>query len=274
MNLFRKASESLKDKHKVHLQVEQLDERLVPAVTASVNNAGVLVVTGDSLSNSIRIEGVGLSGDVRVFADGQYVNIASGGSYYASVRPVGIEIYGRANNDTIWTDSLGNFQGNILMSGDAGNDLLSMAYATSYGQSVLIGDGGSDILVGGRHTDALMGLAGRDLLIGGKGADHLYGGDEQDLLMPGDTKFNLDRPALRQIRSFWARTDLTYSERVKGLVHATNGYTGRRVNASTVYTDSDRDEMYGEAGMDCFFSDFSQDIVRDTSGTGEWLLFI
>lgn len=39
MSLFRKAlvSESLKNKHKVHLQVEQLDERLVPAVTLSTN---------------------------------------------------------------------------------------------------------------------------------------------------------------------------------------------------------------------------------------------
>lgn len=277
MSLFRRArgSASLKNKHKVQLQVEQLDERLVPTVTASLNNAGVLVVNGDGQNNAIRIERVGFGsfGAFRVFADGHYVNIAYGGTYYSDMDADSVEVYGLGGNDTIWTSDF-SFSGDILISGGVGNDLLSMAHATSYHESTLIGGGGSDILVGGRFTDHLNGNAGRDVLIGGRGADHLYGGGDQDLLMPGSTDFDRDRPALRQIRSFWANTTLTYSQRVNGLLFGINGYTGRHVDSSTVHTDSHRDEMFGDAGTDCFYSDFGQDDVRDTGGTGERLISI
>lgn len=276
MNLFRNAkiSESLKDKRKVHLQVEQLDERLVPAVTASLNNFGALVVNGDSQNNAITIERVGSTGSVQVFADGHYVNIAVNGSYRQSVGADNIEIYGLGGNDTISTDSLGSFQGYVLMDGGAGNDLLSMANAASYWESTLIGGSGNDILVGGRYIDHLNGGKGRDVLIGGWGADSLYGGDGEDLLMPGMTNFDFDMPTLRQISSFWGRTDLTCSQRVNGLLYGMNGYTGRHVDDSTVHTDFNKDTMYGDADMDCFYTDFSQDDVRDTGGTGEWLISV
>ncbi|MBM4071694.1 MAG: calcium-binding protein [Planctomycetes bacterium] len=274
MNLFRNASglKPLKDKHKVNLQVERLDERLVPTVTATMNvDTGVLIVNGDGGDNNIKIERAGPSGLVRVLADGQYVNVLmSRGPARRNVNPNAIEISGNGGNDTLWTDGIGGSWLDITMSGGRGDDLLSVARA-NYHESMLIGGTGNDILVGGRSTDHLNGNAGRDILIGGRGADFLYGGTGQDFLMPAYTDFDLDMRALRQIRDYWARTDLNYNQRVNGLLNSTAGYTGRRVNDSTVHTDSHRDEMFGDADRDRFYSDFSQDDVRDTGGTRERL---
>ncbi len=252
------------------LAVESLETRLMMSVTASYDN-GALVVNGDGQNNYIRIENGGYLGGVRVFADGQYINIAYGEFSELSISPLAIEIYGSGGNDTLWTDSIYNFRGEVLMDGGDGNDLLSMAHAANYRESMLIGGSGRDILVGGRHTDRLHGNAGRDVLIGGRGADFLYGGDAEDLLVPGYTNFDLDMVALREIRAFWARTDLSYAQRVDSLLYGRNGYTGNALNESTVHTDSHRDEMFGDAALDCFFSDFGQDDVRDTGGTGERL---
>lgn len=262
-------------RNKVQLQVEQLDERLVPSVTAALNSAGVLVVTGDGQNNAIRIErpGFGGFGSFQVTADGQRVNIAFEGNYYSSMDADNVEVYGLGGNDTIWTDSLAGFGGSVLMSGGIGNDLLSMTHAIDYRDSTLIGGAGSDILVGGRLTDYLNGNGGRDVLIGRQGTDHLYGGGEQDLLIPNFTDYDFDRPALRQIRSFWARTDLTYSQRVNGLRFSTNGYTGGRVDASTVHSDVVHDEMFGDAETDCFFIRVNQDDARDRVAA-EWLIAI
>lgn len=268
MNLFRKtkASGALKDKHKVHLQVEQLDERLVPTVTASVTNAGVLVVTGDALSNHIRIErpGFGGFGSFEVYSNGHRINIEFQGRYFSSMDADSVEVYGLDGNDTIETGSLSGFGGNVLMSGGAGNDLLSMANAGWYHESTLNGGVGSDILVGGYKTDHLNGNSGRDVLIGGAGADVLHGGTGQDLLIAGYTDYDQDAVELSLLRSYWSRgLDSAYNQRVDGIRFGSNGFAGSRWNSATVHTDSQHDDLYGDDGLDCFYRHFSQDTIHD-----------
>lgn len=200
--------------------------------------------------------------------NGRRVNIAWQGRYYSSFSADAVEVYGQGGTDTL-TANLRSFQGTVLMSGGAGNDLLSVN-GDDYWESTLMGGSGRDVLVGGRWTDRLNGGSGQDVLIGGMGADFLYGGDNDDLLIPGYTGLDSNLPALRQIRNYWSN-GLSYNQRVEGLLYGRNGYVGSPLNQLIVHTDLDRDEMWGDAGMDRFYSHYGQDDVRDTGGTGERL---
>ncbi len=72
-------------------------------------------------------------------------------------------------NDTYMSDAVG---GGILISGNAGNDVLG-------------GGAGSDTIYGGDNDDLISGLGGNDTLDGGDGNDEIWGGAGNDTLIGG-----------------------------------------------------------------------------------------
>jgi hypothetical protein len=111
------------------------------------------------------------------------------------------------------------------------------------------GGSGNDILVGDAGNNVLKGGAGRDLLIGGLGADTLDGGADDDLLIGGVTAFDANTAALSAILAEWARTDLTYTQRVAHLRNG-GGLNGvNKLNDTTVGDDSAADMLTGGSGL-------------------------
>lgn len=145
---------------------------------------------------------------------------------------------------------------NNRLSGGPGNDIL----IGGPGKDILHGDDGNDALIGDGGNDRLFGGVGRDLLIGGDGKDRLYGGDDDDILIDGTTSHDANVVALAMIMQDWSRTDLTYTQRIDRLRYG-NLDEGRPVldisstsPEQTVYHDSAKDRLVGEAGRDWFFA--------------------
>lgn len=188
--------------------VEQLEDRVTPAVTATFV-AGVLVVVGDAADNNIVVSAAD-NGALQVTEDGATVPIRAffrrpvlantalvvvfgqGGDDAIAADPslgtVPAAFYGGPGNDTL----LAGHQGNSLLSGDGGNDTLQGggghdALFGGAGVDDLRGGEGHDLLSGGADDDALNGEGGRDLLLGGFGDDKLDGGQDGavDVLVGG-----------------------------------------------------------------------------------------
>jgi Ca2+-binding RTX toxin-like protein len=151
---------------------------------------------------------------------------------------------------------------------------------------VLLGrDGQSNVLVGGAGADELRGGTGRDLLIGGLGADTLRGAGGDDILIGGrayDFPTSANLTALGLVMDEWG-SGRTYSQRVynlsngsaaKGLDNSTyasraNGTTYLLVGPSAVSDDGAADQLYGDTGVDWFFTKTSggnKDTVNSETG--------
>jgi Ca2+-binding RTX toxin-like protein len=142
--------------------LEQLDDRIVPAVTASFSaTTGVLTVTGDAQDNTITIAR-DATGTITV--NGGAVAVQGGKATTANTTL--IQVFGQDGNDQI--------------SIDESNGALPVAN--------LFGGAGNDTLKGGAGADLLSGGDGNDTLIGGRGADMLLGGSGDDVFIwnPGD----------------------------------------------------------------------------------------
>jgi Ca2+-binding RTX toxin-like protein len=160
--------------------VEPLDERILPAVTATFSpGAGTLSVFGDAQDNTITI-----SRDVagRILVNGGAVNVLGGTPTVANVSL--IQAFGQAGNDTITLDETNGALPKANLFGGAGNDILT----GGSGADQLFGQAGNDTLLGKGGNDILFGGAGDDMLIGGAGNDQVFGeaGDDQMIWNPGD----------------------------------------------------------------------------------------
>src|ERR1700722_9700136 len=136
--------------------LEQLEDRLVPAVTATfVPNAGTLVVLGDAANNQIVV-----SRDVagHILVNGGAVSARGAAPTVANTSL--IQVFGQAGNDRISLDETNGALPSANLFGGDGND-------------TLIGGSGNDMLFGQAGNDTLMGKGGNDMLFGGDGNDTL-----------------------------------------------------------------------------------------------------
>jgi uncharacterized protein YkwD len=140
------------DSSHLRLALTRLEDRTVPAVTATLLN-GVLSVLGDSADNTINI---GLS-------NGQ-ITVSGVAQTFAA-----------------------NQIGSISVAGGDGNDFISVSPAINL-PCLLFGEFGDDTLIGGSGNDQLFGGVGNDRLDGGPGDDQLYTGQGNDVF--ADTQGN------------------------------------------------------------------------------------
>jgi Ca2+-binding RTX toxin-like protein len=172
--------------------------------------------------------------------------------------------------------------GHILVYGQAGADVIQVGTATINKQTVkvaipavlLAGNRGSvlsaagsraaNILVGNQGNDQLTGGSGRNLLIGGAGADRLTGGPGEDVLVGGTTSYDANMAALASLMAEWARTDLTYQQRIGDLTgQVAGGLNGARLlNESTVKDDAVVDRLFGLDGLDWLWGRSAEPVDR------------
>jgi uncharacterized protein YkwD len=127
------------------LSVTRLEDRTVPAVTASLVN-GILTVLGDGAANTIDIG----------FGNGQ-INVSNVGVYAAT----GVR--------------------GITVDGGDGNDIINASAALPIG-CLLFGGYGNDRIMGGGGGDQIFGGLGDDILDGGYGNDRIFGGWGNDTI--------------------------------------------------------------------------------------------
>ena len=161
-------------------QLEQLGDRVVPAVTATFNAAaGALVVTGDDADNAITI-GRNAAGTICV--NGGAVTID--GDVPTVANTSAVVVSGLGGNDTISLDeTTGALPAATLLGGD-GNDTLT----GGAGDDQLLGEAGNDALFGRGGADTLLGDDGDDTIDGDQGNDTALLGDGNDTFTwdPGD----------------------------------------------------------------------------------------
>src|SRR5262249_29828787 len=136
----------------LRLALTRLEDRTVPAVTATLLN-GVLSVLGDSAPNNISI---GLS-------NGQ-ITVSGVAQTFAA-----------------------NQVGSISVAGGDGDDRITVSPAICL-PCTLLGEFGNDTLIGGSGNDQLFGGVGNDRLDGGPGDDQLLTGQGNDVF--ADTQGN------------------------------------------------------------------------------------
>lgn len=159
--------------------------------------------------------------------------------------------------------------GRVIVFGQAGNDLITMAADMTIpgwlfggdGNDLLQGAGGSDLLVGDAGDDTLLGNGGDDLLLGGAGADKLSAGVGDDLMIACMTTFDRDMMALCQMAAEWTSPRDVASRIANLRGDASNPAFGQRANrdvflrtGSTVFDDNAADTMQGGAGLDAYFA--------------------
>jgi Ca2+-binding RTX toxin-like protein len=159
---------------------EPLDERILPAITASFSaGAGVLTVSGDAGNNTVVVSRDAAG---RILVNGGAVAILGGAPTVANTRL--IQVFGQAGNDTISLDEANGALPAANLFGGAGNDTLT----GGSGNDLLFGQAGNDTLLGKGGNDQLFGGDGNDVLTGGAGNDQVFGqaGNDRMIWNPGD----------------------------------------------------------------------------------------
>ena len=154
-----------------------------------------------------------------------------------------------------FTDVFGpfDFDGQIIMMGQSGNDLVSTEAVPSravmlygnVGNDRVVGGNAGGILLGNLGDDTLVGGNSRELMIGGKGADNLTGNNAGDILIGALTTYDTNtvpnRQALCEILHTWQQ----------------GGRMSTLLNAATVNDDTEVDVLTGGFGVDWFISDLN-----------------
>jgi uncharacterized protein GlcG (DUF336 family) len=135
------------------LQIERLESRTLPAVTAAVNGAGALVINGDTNRDLIRVELNPTSGQYIVLNNFQTVGVFS----YAAVTSIVVNA-GPGKGTVVRIDP--NVPVPTVINGGNGGDVLQ-------------GGGGPTTLLGGAGNDKLIAGPGKTLLNGDGGINHL-----------------------------------------------------------------------------------------------------
>ena len=159
----------------MHLQLEQMEQRVLMAVTASFDaGTGVLAVTGDDADDQIVL---GRDATGKILVNGGAVPISGGVATVSNT--VQMQLSGGAGNDSIAVDETAGALPAAQILGGGGNDTL----AGGAGADTLVGDVGNDELRGMGGSDDLQGNEGDDLLIGGGGNDTVFGHADNDWLV-------------------------------------------------------------------------------------------
>jgi hypothetical protein len=206
--------------------------------TGELVEAGQLFVINTNAAKAelddgvLKIQGTVNSDDIRVFEDDDKVVVRING-----------ETIGRFDldhdDDDDDDDRRAERQGgerisSILIDAGAGSDEVTIDRDLKLG-AVILGGAGNDRLTAGRE---------RTVLIGGDGSDRLEGNSDSDLLIGGTTIH--DHAALLQILAAW-EADRSYRRRVDSL--------SSLLNATTVFHDGDRDELFGKGDQDWFWAE-------------------
>jgi len=142
------------------------------------------------------------------------------------------------------------------------------------GNSLLIGDANANVLTGGPNPLLLgLGSLSRSILIGGAGADTLNAAGSQDILIGGTTAWDKNLTALAGIFAEWARTDLTFNQRVAHLASGKAGdgslNGGYDLNLQTVNSDGASDTLNANVGQDWIFVTLGEDRLIGGTASGD-----
>jgi uncharacterized delta-60 repeat protein len=211
--------------------------QIMLVVTGTANDDSIRILGADDDPNSLKVK----------FTDRDMGNFRIRGAASSSLSR--IVVYGSAGNDDIKLNDEVTIPG-WLYGGD-GNDRLK-------------GGNGPNVLVGGTGDDFLVGGDNRDLLIGGTGADRLVGNGGDDILLGGITSYDAADVALATLMAEWTSTH-DFATRVANIANQANRPDfGNRLNdnyflvdagaGQTVFNDSSKDTLQGDAGKDWFFT--------------------
>jgi Ca2+-binding RTX toxin-like protein len=159
---------------------ERLNDRIVPAVTASFSAASqALTVFGDNLDNNITISRDAAG---KILVNGGAVQVLGGTPTVANTAL--IQVFGQSGNDTITLSETNGALPRANLFGGAGNDVLT----GGSGADMLFGQSGNDTLLGKGGFDFLFGGTENDTLTGGDADDQVFGesGDDRMIWNPGD----------------------------------------------------------------------------------------
>lgn len=140
------------------LSVESMEDRLVPASVATLDNAGTLLIKGDNGSNVVRVSQT---------SSGTFLEGFQHGYRAGAVKRVVVETY--AGNDVI----------------DLRNVAVPCTVRGGDHFDQIFGGQGNDVLDGGNHDDRIWAGGGADAVYGGHGNDRLFGNDGYDTLVGG-----------------------------------------------------------------------------------------
>ncbi len=200
-----------------------------------------------------------------------------------------------ASLNTAGSPSTHKFNGNIIVHGNNGNDLLNAGAITAATLEVTFdGGAGNDSATGTSGNDSLIGGIGNDALIGGPGVDQLTGGVGDDILTGGtgnDTYHfdDLDAGAtdetdtLNELSSggtdlldFSSLTDavtvnLTSETTLATHTHRTvktsaTGITKLAPNFENVIGGTEADSITGNAGINSLVGSAGDDTIRGGAG--------
>lgn len=162
-----------------NLQVETLEDRATPALTATL------------VGSTLAIRGTIWDDNIFVQQRGDTIEIAGITTTFNAKQVKRIEVRGGPGDDFI--EMAGEFGTRkarmaIWLYGEEGDDTIlgSEGADTIYGgdgNDAIDGRNGSDQIIGGDGDDALWGSGGSDRLTGGEGNDSLYGGEGSDYLV-------------------------------------------------------------------------------------------
>ena len=172
---------------RLSMAVETLEVRRL--LSAALNSAGVLIVTGDPVNaNTIS---VGIS------QDGTSVDVAENSEAVQSFDVTQVKrvvIIGGAGNDTLTIDQSNNpFDIPAKIFGGAGDDSMTGGGSHEFisggsGNDTIVAGDGADTVDCGSGNDSAIGGTGDDSIFGGKGADSLSSGDGNDYFNGGQGK--------------------------------------------------------------------------------------
>ncbi|HJT11847.1 MAG TPA: calcium-binding protein [Dongiaceae bacterium] len=140
------------------------------AKLVAINLAGSTGTTGDGQTDTVVLQGTDDSGMITVSATGNKIAV-EGLSTLVTVDHVEagdkLVVGGGTGDDSIDAGSIAAGTASLILSGDAGDD-------------IVLGGAGTDLLLGGEGGDVLFGNDGDDTISGGLGDDLLFGGAGND----------------------------------------------------------------------------------------------
>jgi hypothetical protein len=171
---------------------------------------------------------------------------------------------GGSGNNTL---DYSHYTGNVIVN-------LALNTATGIGGSAIningiVGGAGNNMFIGNAASNFFTGGSGRNILIGGGGADKLTGGAGDSLLIGDSTIYDTNPTALNAIFAEWARTDLSFQQRVADLIspgsqpRSLNGvYT---LDKKNIVSDGAPDTLIGGSGLTWAFVTKKQDTFTGKS---------
>ncbi|MDB5322407.1 MAG: putative secreted calcium-binding protein, partial [Phycisphaerales bacterium] len=250
---------------------EDLEARVLLAVTGSVSPGHTLSVNGDTNGQTITLSGSGST--ITVLANG----VAISGSPFAGVTTQ-IVVDASSGADTIDVSGVTNTLP-ISLTGGSGNDTLvgnasANVFSGGGNEDSITGGGGDDLLSGGDGDDTLNGDGGSDTLDGGNGADDLHGGGNSDIVdysarstgIIADIDSAQDSGSSADLNAGGTRKDHIFSD--VEVLYGTSGndtLTGSGLGEA-IYGNAGVDLILGRGGNDALFGGAGADSVWGGDG--------